>query len=73
MKTEIFIAVSGGVVRCVRATKRPHRSDGYDCYIVDYDNLEAVVVDNTSEQNYEREVLDGRTWDEIEKTTVEVA
>jgi len=74
MNTRIYIAVSGGVVQGVRATKQPHRSDGYDCRVVDYDNNCEVNDDGETltDEEFERQELDGKTWAEIEKETVGV-
>lgn len=77
-QVEIFIAVSGGVVQGVRAApKGPHSNpDGeFRCYVVDYDNYDTDGCDAPypgTEEDFEREHLDGRTWAEIEATSVGV-
>jgi hypothetical protein len=64
MKTQIFIAVRGGVVQGVRA------SDDCECHVVDYDNYDDDnSAGHESVEAFEQECLDGRTWAEIEKTS----
>jgi hypothetical protein len=81
MKIEIFIAVRGGVVQGVRATTVPspkkhtpaNTAPTYECHVVDYDNHECDRGrDGMTEEEFEREILNGRTWAEIEKISVQV-
>jgi hypothetical protein len=68
MKTTIYIAVRGGVVQGVRLDHLPSFSNV--CYVVDYDNRDTdAETEAYSEEDYERSVLDGRTWDEIAATS----
>jgi len=72
MKIEIFIAVRGGLVCCVRCGI--HRSGGalrtiVKCFVVDYDNFDCGGSDWVIEEDMEREVLGGLTWAEITKTS----
>ena len=73
MKTTIYIAVRGGVVQGVRLDKdRPDDNPNacVQCYVVDYDNYgHAAGADHQDEEAFEREQLDGRTWDEISETS----
>jgi hypothetical protein len=76
MKIEIFIATSGGCITAVRGDI-PNMRPGtvtWKCYVVDYDELECEndqypKEDQKTEEQFEREKLDGRTWAEIEKTS----
>ena len=74
MKTSIYIAVRGGVVQGVRLGRilgRDNREpDTTECYVVDYDNRETdAETEFHTEEDYERSLLDGKTWEEISETS----
>lgn len=59
----IYIAVRGGVVQGVRCTVPA------DCIVVDYDNYAFGSGGFETEESFERDALDGRTWADLEKTS----
>ena len=60
----IYIAVRGG---CVQGVRYKAGAGIPTVFLVDYDNNDRDL--RLSEETFERECLDGKTWDEIEKTS----
>lgn len=71
IKTEVFVAVRGGVVLSVRLALTPAPISSPHCYVVDYDNHDGgSAVEPVVE--FERRHLDGRTWREVERASAPV-
>jgi hypothetical protein len=66
MKTELFVAVHGGVVRSVRLGMTPTDVSTVHCFVVDYDTHTDTVI---PVPEFEKTKLGGRTWREIERVS----